>query len=102
MFAATRQRGIAQYMRTPISASFYGSIRNKHYVVRKLKAIDSVGRTIGDHKSDLSKATIKWFRRLGAISVAVVLGSLVWASTRVQPEIEFLPMEDLSKDVRSK
>jgi hypothetical protein len=101
MFAVTRQRCVAQYTRNPISASFFvSSIRNKHYVVKKLKAIDNVGRTIGDHKSDLSKSTIKWFRRLGAISVVVVLGSIVWASTGVQPEIEFEPIEDLTQDVR--
>lgn len=71
-------------------------------VTSKLKQVDAHFRKIGDETTPESQRTMRTLRRVGVLSVAVALGSLVWALTYVsEPAYEQVDgIVDLGKDVR--
>lgn len=57
-----------------------GNIRNKSVIVENLKKVNELGKTIGDSRTDTSKNVIKYIRRIGVGSVAVVFASILLAA----------------------
>lgn len=71
-------------------------------VTLKLKQVDAHFRKIGDETTEESQRTMRTLRRVGVMSVAVALGSLVWALTYVAHPVheQVDDIADLSHDVR--
>lgn len=76
----------------------YQAVR-PYSVLSKLKDAKAFVDTVADDRTDISKKTLKYVRRIGVLSIFVAVGSVIWSGTMVDPILE--PLEDIDlSDVR--
>lgn len=74
------------------------SIRNIS-IKQKAKDFNKVLNRIGDEDSEVSRNTMKYLRKIGGVSVIVVLCLILWASSMENVVEQPVPL-DLLKDIR--
>lgn len=85
------------------SVGIHWSINRKYSIMSGLKEINKKLDRFGDEDAKESKIALKVLRRLGGVSVIVVICLILWASTIVHdPIVEQEEIQDLSKDVRAR
>jgi hypothetical protein len=77
------RRGVYRATRT-----LYNPVRSYSNLKERVQNVDQYLRKIGDEKTKESTNTIYYMRRIGSMSVLVVLGSLVYASWSESQENE--------------
>lgn len=76
-------------------------VHTRPYSIKsRLAGAKKVVDTVADEKTDISKKTLKYVRRTGVLSIFVVLASIAYSSTLVEPVQEPVVDIDLSQDVR--
>lgn len=92
---------MTKIMRSVLTSSFVKSSR-AYSVQAKFQNANKSFNNIGREGSKESKAVLKVFRRIGGVSIIVVLCLLFWASSFIdQPAQKPEILLDLEKDVRS-
>ncbi|CUM47032.1 uncharacterized protein AC631_03013 [Debaryomyces fabryi] len=103
MIPATRSialKSLGAYKNGLISLHLSQGVR-AYSIKTSLKQLNKRINRFGEESTRESEITLKILRKIGGVSVIVVLCLILWASTLVDnPVSEPLPLPDLSKDVR--
>mmetsp|Transcript_7561 Transcript_7561/g.7499 ORF Transcript_7561/g.7499 Transcript_7561/m.7499 type:complete len:106 (+) Transcript_7561:57-374(+) len=103
MIQATRKialRSFGSYRNGLIPLEFRQDVR-AYSIKTGLKQLNKRINRFGEENTRESEVTLKILRKIGGVSVIVVLCLILWASTLIDnPVSEPLPLPELRKDVR--